>query len=160
MKIISTLALLASIFSAVGHGQAIPKDIWGKWKIVRDLPTRAISCWGESDAQKILGTQIEYSEKTFTWNQVSARNVRATDKIVTAEQFRDENSSPSSNGSQVDFHQLGIGAKQVRQISIGHDAADITGATTEIPGDEVLVKNPKTLVFAVCNVYFEAKRIR
>lgn len=159
-KMISILTVLASISSAVAHGQTIPKDIWGKWKIVRELPTRTISCWGEADVKKLLGTQIEYAEKAFIWNQVPARDVAATDKIVTAEQFQHENSSPSSNGSQVDFHQLGITAKQIRQISIHHDPADITGATIEIPGDEVLVKNPETLVFAVCNVYFEAKRIR
>ena len=160
IKMISILTVLASIFSAVADGQAIPKEIWGKWKIVRELPTRTISCWGKPEAKKLLGTQIEYSEKTFVWNQVTARNVAATTKLVTAEQFQYENSSPSSNGSQVDFYQLGITAKHTLQISIHHDPADITGATIEIPGDEVLVKNPETLVFAVCNVYFEAKRIR
>ena len=159
ISIRTVFAFVVATLAPVAHGQAIPKDIWGKWKIVREIPTRTISCWGESDASKIIGTQIEYSEKIFRWNDATVNNPTAEDKIVTADQFRDENSSPSSNGSQVDFRQLGIAAKQAREISIHHDPAKISGATVEIPGDSVLVKNPHTLVFSVCNIYFEAKRV-
>lgn len=77
---------------------------------------------------------------------------------MTADKFRDENSSPSSSGSQVDFRQLGIVAKQATEISIRHEAAKVSGATTEIPGDNVLVKDANTIIFSVCNLYFEAKR--
>jgi Group II intron, maturase-specific domain len=38
--------------------------------------------------------------------------------------------------------------------------AGITGATIEIPGDDVLVKTKDTIIVAACNVYFAAKRVR
>ena len=66
---------------------------------------------------------------------------------------------PVQNGSQVSFHQLGIAAKSAREISIHHAPANISGATVEIPGDSVLVKDSDTIVFSVCNIYFEAKRV-
>ena len=140
--------------------QNIPRTIWGKWIVKRELPTRTISCWGEEDAKKIIGTQIEYSDKVFRWKGVATNNPIAAERTVTADQFRDENSSPSSNGSQVSFHQLGILAKQATEISIQHEPAKITGATIEIPGDSVLVKDSNTIVFSVCNIYFEAKRVQ
>ena len=80
-------------------------------------------------------------------------------RVVSAEQFERENSSPSVNGSQVSFRQLGIKATRVKRMSIRHQPAEITKATGEIPGDEVLLKNDHTIVFSVCNVYFEAKRL-
>jgi hypothetical protein len=101
--------------------QNIPSTIWGKWIVQRELPTRTVSCWGEEDAKKIIGTQIEYSDKVFRWKGI---------------------------------------AKQATEISIHHEPANITGATIEIPGDSVLVKDANTIIFSVCNTYFEAKRIR
>jgi hypothetical protein len=139
--------------------QNIPSTIWGKWIVRRQLPTGTISCWGEEDAKQIIGTQIEYSDKIFRWKDVSTSNPIAEERTVTSDKFRDENSSPSSNGSQVSFHQLGIVAKQAKEISIHHEPANISGATIEIPGDSVLVKDPNTIIFSVCNLYFEAKRV-
>ena len=81
-------------------------------------------------------------------------------RVVTAEEFQRENSSPSMNGSQVSFPQLGINSRKAKQVSIKHPPAEITKATTEIPGDEVLLKNQNTIVFSTCNLYFEAKRVR
>jgi len=153
------LALSTLLLAAGCAAQSIPKEIWGKWIIRRELPTTTISCWGEADARKIIGTQIEYSDKIFLWNGIATNNPRAEARIVTADQFRKENSSPSSNGSQVSFHQLGIVAKQATEISIQHEPANITGATVEIPGDSVLVKDSNTIIFSVCNIYFEAKRV-
>src|SRR5579862_2111694 len=154
--IVALVILFGSVFSAA---QSIPKDLWGKWKIVRIIRTRTISCWGESDAKQILGTEIEYSEKSFRWKHSMTTDPLVEDRVVTADQFRDENSSPSTNGSQADFQQLGIRANHVREISIDHEPGNITHATVEIPGDSLLVKDPNTIVFSVCNIYLEAKRI-
>ncbi len=152
------LALALASLAARAPAQSIPKEIWGKWTIKRELPTRTISCWGDADARKIIGTQIEYSDKFFRWDGVVTNDPTVDTRVLTADQFSRENSSPSSNGSQVDFHQLGIFAKQAREISIRHQPARVSRATTEIPGDSVLVKGPDTIVFSVCSVYFEAKR--
>jgi hypothetical protein len=155
IQLIAGVLLMASGCVA----QTIPSTIWGKWRIKRELPTRTISCWGEADAKKIIGTQIEYSDRLFRWNGFVTNNPTAEAKMVSADQFSNENSSPSSNGSQVSFQQLGIVAKQATEISIQHEPAKITGATVEIPGDSVLVKDSSTIIFSVCNLYFEAKRV-
>jgi hypothetical protein len=140
--------------------QNIPQELAGKWVIQRELPTQTISCWGEKKARAIIGTQIEYTADSFRWKHIVVKQPTVEIAVVSAEQFQRENSSPSVNGSQVSFRQLGIDAPEVRQVSINHAPAEITGATTEIPGDVALLKNHNAIVFSVCNVYFEAKRFR
>ena len=88
------------------------------------------------------------------------RHLTVEVRVVTAEQFERENSSPSVNGFQVSFRQLGINTPEAKQVSINHPPAKITKTTTEIPGDEVLLKNQNTIFFSACNLYFEAKRLR
>jgi hypothetical protein len=154
---------LCSLFLLVGSAltaQNIPKELVGKWAIQRELPTRTISCWGEKEAKEIIGSEIEYTMDSFRWKQIVVKHPTVAVAVVSAEQFQRENSSPSVNGSQVSFHQLGIDAPEMKQVSISHEPAEITGATTEIPGDVVLLKNRNAVVFSVCNVYFEAKRLR
>jgi hypothetical protein len=159
-KVGIVLVLALPSLVQIAPAQSIPKEIWGKWTIRRELPTRTISCWGEADARKIIGTQIEYSDKIFRWNRVTTNDPTAEVRTVTAARFEKENSSPSVNGSQVSFQQLGVLAGQVTEISIHHEPADLTKATVEIPGDSVLVKDANTIIFSVCNLYFEATRAR
>jgi hypothetical protein len=144
---------------ATAQAQTIPEQIWGKWVISRKIPTKTISCWDEAEAKTLLGTQTEYSSEVFRWKDVVTAHPTAEAKMVSAEQFHDDNSGKGSNSSQITFRQLGITAKQVMLISIHHPPANITGGTIEIPGDQVLVKNKDTIIFAACNVYFEAKRV-
>lgn len=140
--------------------QSVPQELVGRWVIQRELPTRTISCWGEKEAKAIIGTEIEYTADSFRWKDVIVKHPTITVAVVSANQFQRENSSPSVNGSQVSFRQLGIDAPKMKQVSINHAPAETTGATTEIPGDDVLLKNHNAIVFSVCNVYFEAKRPR
>ena len=155
------LLMIAASFAwlAPAQAQSVPVQIWGKWVVSRKIPTTTISCWDEAEAKTLLGTQIEYSSEMFRWKDVVTAHPTAEAKMVSAEQFHDDNSGKGSNSSQITFRQLGITAKQVMLISIHHPPAKITGGTIEIPGDEVLVKNKDTIIFAACNVYFEAKRI-
>lgn len=152
----SLILLVGSTLAA----QNIPQELVGKWVIQRELPTRTISCWGEKEAKAIIGTEIEYTAESLRWKQIVLKHPTVEVAVLSAEQFQRENSSPSVNGSQVSFRQLGINAPEVKQVSINHAPAEITGATTEIPGDVVLLKNRNAIVFSVCNVYFEAKRLR
>jgi hypothetical protein len=76
---------------------------------------------------------------------------------LTAQQFHDENSGGGSKSSQVTFAQLGIKTDHVLEIKISHPDASITGASTEIPGNTVLNKDKNTIIFSVCNIYFEVK---
>ncbi|MFZ3342636.1 MAG: hypothetical protein WA213_17260 [Terriglobales bacterium] len=137
----------------------MPQELVGKWVIQRELPTKTISCWGEEDAKAIIGSEIEYTPDSFRWKSTVVKHPAIEVRVVSAEQFERENSSPSVNDSQVSFRQLGINASDAKQVSITHQPAEITKATTEIPGDEVLLKNRDTIVFSVCNLYFEAKRL-
>jgi len=138
--------------------QNIPQELLGKWIIQRELSTRTISCWGEKEARAIIGTEIEYTPDSFRWKKIVVQHPSAEVAIVSARQFEKDNSSPSANGSQVSFHQLGIITQEVKQVTIDHSPAKLTGATTEIPGDVVLLKSRNAIVFSVCNLYFEAKR--
>ncbi len=157
------LAIL-SVYFASGcipmTAQGIPTQLYGKWIVRRILPTATIMCWGDRDAKSVVGTQIEYSDKVFRWKNITVANPKAETRVVTARQFHDENSGMGSKSSQVTFQQLGIKAEQATQVNINHDPVEITKATTEIPGDQVLLKDPDTIVFSTCNVYFEASRIQ
>jgi hypothetical protein len=138
--------------------QPAPKDIWGHWIVTRQLPASTISCWGEAEAQKLIGTELAYSAQSFRWKNIRTKNPTATTRALTAQQFYDENSGGGSNSSQVTFAQLGIKSDHVLEIKISHPDAGITGATREIPGDTVLSTDKNTIIFSVCNIYFEAKR--
>jgi hypothetical protein len=148
------IALVSSL-----HAQQIPQQLWGAWTVTQILPANTISCWGDKEAKALLGTRIEYSANLFRWKTAEVKNPKATVKTYTAEQFRDEYSGGGANSSQVSFDQLGIHAHQVDQVTIEHPDADITGGTTQIPGDTVLLKSNSSIVFSVCNVYFEARKL-
>ena len=138
--------------------QPVPKDIWGHWIVTRQLPATTISCWGEAEAQKLIGTELAYSAQSFRWRNIRTKNPPGTTRTLTAQQFHDENSGGGSNSSQVTFAQLAIKTDHVLEIKISHPDASITGATSEIPGDTVLSRDKNTIIFSVCNIYFEAKR--
>ncbi len=76
---------------------------------------------------------------------------------VTAEEFREEN---SGSGGAAEFSQLGIRAAALTEVDLQHEDADITGATTEVPGDSVLLAGPDRIVVSACRVFFEARRVQ
>jgi len=139
--------------------ETIPEEIWGKWVVSRIIPTETITCWNEADAKKLIGTEILYSREVFRWKDIVSDHPLAETRMISAEQFNTDYSGQGSNSSQVSFNELGVQAQQAMQISIHHAPEKITGATIEIPGDEVLVKDKDTIIFSACNVYFEAKRV-
>jgi hypothetical protein len=138
--------------------QSIPKELWGRWVVRKEVPTTAIACWGEEQAERLIGTEVEYSAGSFRWREVVTKNPTAEITTLTAKQFHDENSGRGTNSSQITFEQLGINSGKVTQVIIHHPAANITKATVEIPGDSVLIKDKNTIIFSVCSVYFEAER--
>lgn len=151
------LSLLLLSFATTLHAQQIPQQLWGTWTITHILPTDNITCWGNKEAKSILGTRIEYSADLFRWKTHAVKNPQVTVKTYTAEEFREEYSG--SGAYQVSFDQLGIHAHTAEYVSIGHPDADITGGTTEIPGDTVLIKSNSRIVISVCGVYFEAQKV-
>jgi hypothetical protein len=153
------LSVNSLAFSQESSADPIPRQLWGKWRIVRELNTRTISCWGDKEAAAVVGTTITYSPDGLNWRNVRTRADKAKVRTITASQFEEENSGGGANDSRVDFGQLGIKSAVATQIAIDHPVVEITGATSEFPGDVVLVKSPDTLVFSLCNLYFEARRM-
>jgi hypothetical protein len=152
-----SIALLG--LASITPAQSIPKELWGTWVVKRQIPTTTISCWDEKQAKAVLGTKIEYSENTFRWKRLLTKKATAHSNTISAEKFHDDNSGHGSSSSQVTFQQLEIKADSATQIVVQHPDASITGATSEIPGDNLLIKDENTIVFSVCGDYFEAERV-
>ena len=156
-KVLYLMIIFLGLLSTTPE-QTIPKELWGKWVVRREVHTTTISCWGEEEAKTLIGTEVEYSAESFRWHRIVTKNPTAEITTITAKQFHDENCGQGANSSQVTFRQLGIKAEKAIQVVIRHPAANITGATGEIPGDSVLIKDKNTIIFSVCNIYFEAER--
>lgn len=156
---IAFASLASDAFSQARTANGVPSELWGKWVIVREINTRTISCWGEKQARQTVGTAITYSPNGLSWKNLRIKAQGTKVRTITARQFHDENSGGSASGSQVDFQQLGIKGPAATQITIHHPDQSITGTTSEFPGDEVLFKGPGSIVFSLCNVYFEANRV-
>ena len=137
----------------------MPAELLGIWTIRKILPTQTISCWDEKQARALIGTELEYKAESLRWKTTTVRYVNSTFTTVGAEAFAADNSGSQSS---VTFKDLGIAAPEVKQFAIEHPDVSIDdgskGGSTEMPGDQVMLKSPTALVFAVCNVYFEADR--
>jgi hypothetical protein len=162
-----TLLLFLTLVPTTTHAQtaaitgpqpaaSLPPQLYGKWRIQRIIPARTISCWGNREAQKVLGTEIEYSQAVFRWKTYSVSNPLATSQTFTASEFRQEYSGGGAADSYVDFQELGIHTPAITMLSIPHVDANFTGATSEIPGDTVLLVSKDRIIITVCNLYFEA----
>ena len=150
-----TVLHCAIFLAAVGTtvlAQGIPKQILGKWRIVREVPTSTISCWGVTEAKAILQTEIEYTTESFRWKNVVTKDPRVEIAALTAQQFHDENSGGSANSSQVSFRQLGIKAAKAVQIAILHPPAEITGQLQRFPETPSWSKTRtrSSSLFAIC----------
>lgn len=153
-RVLLAIALFFNAIAFVAAAQDIPQALRGKWRVRRILPVNTVSCWDEKEARGLIGTEIEYTADSFRWKDNFISHPSVNIAIVTADEFRDE-----FTGSYfADFRSLGIRAPQATQIQIGHPAANITGGSIEIPGDEVFINGRNTIVFSVCGVYFEGKR--
>lgn len=158
-----TLGLFVTLAALVGTGiaQTIPSELFGRWVVRRELQTSTISCWGETEAKTIIGTEIEYAADSFRWKDKLAKHPTAKVAVVTARQFHDENSGRGANSSQVTLRELGVKAGTAKHILIDHSgtASGLPNEPMEMPGDDVLVKNNRTIIFSMCNLYFEAERV-
>lgn len=137
----------------------MPAELLGSYTIRKILPTQTISCWDEKQARALIGTDLEYKPDSLRWKTTTVRYVNSSTTNIKAEDFAADNSGSQSS---VTFKDLGITAPEVKQITIEHPDVTIADwsheGTMEMPGETVIVKGPNTLVFSVCNVYFEADR--
>jgi len=138
---------------AVGsvHAQAVPPSLLGKWRVVKIIPTHNDQCWDEARAKTMLGSILTYQPHAMVWSGGSVDIAEALSRTQTRRSFQDE--------YQVSFDELGIKAASVTEIDLQHEDADVTGATTEIPGDTILLAGPGRILVSACRVYYEAVRV-
>ena len=147
---------VAGFVLSVGAAEAqerLPQQVAGTWRITRVLPVRAASaCWGQKEIEPLVGSALEYSQHAMRWRGGSVSLTGITTRAVSAEDLQEESQV------SVKLVDLGIGAKSVTEVNMQHEDADITGSTTEVPGDSVLVAGPGRMVVSACAVYLEARR--
>lgn len=132
------------------------EEIYGTWRIQRVLPTPHVGCWDVKRGETLVGTTLSYAPHRMRWHGGWFPVTEILSREVTAEEFRREN---SADGSTLKLSDVGVRRDSVTEFDLQHDDADITGATTEVPGDTILVTGRNTIVVSACGVYFEAVRV-
>lgn len=152
-KILSAALVLLS--TAALTAEQLPARLQGTWRITRVLPTTNNACWGRGQAEPLLGSMLTYRDDSLRWRGGSVPLENIVTRTLSDDIFQRENRGAASPAS---FAQLGIRSHTVTEVDLQHEDADITGATTEVPGDSVLLAGPNRIVVSACGVYFEATR--
>ncbi len=146
---------VAVVFFATSSHAAIeplPAKLEGSWRITRVLPTTNDGCWTKERAAELIGSTLAYHPASMTWKGGAIPVDAITSRTVTDAEFRKESSGPKP----ATFAQLGIAAHAVTEVNMQHEDQDITGSSTEVPGDSVLLAAPNRIVVSACGVYLEA----
>lgn len=143
------------LFAATLSAETLPGRLLGTWRITRVLPTSNTACWGPAQAEPLVGSTLTYRDDSLRWRGGSVPLNDITTRTLTAEEFSKENGGSAGAAS---FTQLGIRTHSVLEVDLQHEDMDITGATTEVPGDSVLLAGPNRIVVSACGVFFEAAR--
>jgi len=147
----SKLILAVACFFALDvHAQSMPSSIAGSWRIERILPTANHACWTQEQAAKLVRSTLRYRTGAMVWQGGEVAIPEALSRTLSRRKFEDE--------YKVDLLDLGIKAESVTEIDLQHEDADITGATTEVPGDTIVLAGPGRIVVSACGVFFEAFR--
>ena len=154
-RFLTVAALAAFTFAGSLPAEPLPVRLQGTWHIARVLQTGNTACWGPEQAAPLLGSTLTYRGDSLRWRGGSVALEEVTTRTVTAAQFSRENGGAEGSAS---FAQLGIHTPSVTEVDLQHEDMDITGATTEVPGDSVLLAGPNRIVVSACGVYFEATR--
>lgn len=156
-KAMAGVVLWALVAVLPTAAEPLPARLAGTWRISRVLPTTNVTCWGEKEARPLVGSTLTYSQHRMRWRDGFVPLSGITTRTVTAAEFLREN---SGSGGAARFEQLGIRAGSVLEVDMQHEDMDITGATTEVPGDSVLLAGSNRIVVSACGVYFEATRTK
>lgn len=129
----------------------MPASISGRWRIVKILPTHNPQCWDEARAKSLVGTTLTYKADAMVWQGGAEPISAALSRTISRRKFQDE--------YKVDLPELGINAASVTELDLQHEDADITGATTEVPGDTIVLAGPGRIVVSACGVFYSAVRV-
>lgn len=152
--ILSLAALLLASASAL-RADPLPSSLRGTWRIVRILPTTNSGCWTPQQGQPLIGSTLTYRQDSMRWRGGSVPLTDIYTRTVSAHEFSQENAGPVHPAT---FAQLGIHAASVLEVDMQHDDAAILPASTEVPGDAVMIVSPDRIVVSACGVYYEAVR--
>ena len=147
---LSALTLCVLLGSKTARAQAMPSSIKGSWRIVKILPTHNPQCWDANQARTLVGTTLTYRQGAMIWRDGEVEVPEALSRELSRRKFQDE--------YKVDLADLGIHTQPVTEIDLQHEDADITGATTEVPGDTIVLAGPGRIVVSACGVFYEAVR--
>jgi len=128
----------------------MPPSILGKWRVVKILPTHNPQCWDQDQAKSMVGTTLTYQDHALIWHGGVERISDALSRRLSRRNFQEE--------YKVDLPELGIDAGSVEEIDLQHEDADVTGSTTEVPGDTVVIVGPGRIVVSACGVFYSAIR--
>lgn len=145
-------ALLSPITAPTLPSSPVPARLQGTWRITRSLPTHAVACWDDTRARQLLHTNLVYRPHSMHWRGGEVPLQDAFTREITAQEFRQENTG-------ADFAQLGIHTSPITEVDLQHEDTDITGATTEVPGDSILLATPNRIIISACHVFYEATRL-
>lgn len=154
LRLTAVLVLSPALVGLSLSAEPLPSRLQGTWHITRVLPTSNTGCWDRQQAEPLVGSNLTYRDNAMRWRGGSVPLEDVTTRNVTASEFARENGGDGS----VSFAQLGIHTQAVTEVDLQHEDMDITGASTEVPGDSVLLAGPNRIVVSACGVYFEATR--
>ncbi len=135
--------------------EQLPASLRGTWRITRILPTTNTGCWTRDDARSLVGSTLTYSQSWMRWRGGVVPLQDIDTRRVTAEEFRKENDGTPEPAS---FAQIGVRVPALTEVDMQHEDAAVLPASTEIPGDSVLMVAPNRIVVSACGVYYEATR--
>ena len=151
-QLATVVGFLAGILGvSTARAQSIPSSVSGKWRIVKILPTHNPQCWDEARATTLVGTMMVYQAHAMVWRGGAVPVTDALSRTMTRRRFQEE--------YHVELPELGIASASVEEIDLQHEDADITGATTEVPGDTILIAGPGRIVVSACGVFYAAVRV-
>jgi hypothetical protein len=150
------VALLASnLWPGASFAESLPAQLKGSWRITRILKTTNVGCWSVEQAQPLVGSTLTYDAKMMHWKGGDVPLLGITTRTVTDDDLHQD---APGNPTPLSLAELEIRGPVVTEVDFQHEDADITGASTEVPGDSVLLAAPNRIVVSACGVYFEATR--
>ena len=150
VRIGALLGIVLGAGATSARAQAMAPAVLGSWRITRILPTHNPACWDADRAKTLVGSTLRYRQGAMSWQGGSVDIPEALTRTLSRRKFQDE--------YKVDFAELGIRAESITEIDLQHEDADITGASTEVPGDTIVLAGPGRIVVSACGVFYEAVR--